>query len=78
MKKLFLSLFIAVFAATVCVAFPTQDPQAYTLDDKDKKKKDPPGPPVVRDKDPKDKKDSKPKEPPKDSKKGKKPEGESD
>ncbi|MEW6209512.1 MAG: hypothetical protein AB1631_14180 [Acidobacteriota bacterium] len=76
MKKLFLILVMAIFAAFAVGAFPAQVTYAWE-DDKNKdkgKKKDPAGPPVVNDK--KDK-PPKPKDQPKNPKKDKKPDGES-
>ncbi|HWP43620.1 MAG TPA: hypothetical protein VNO14_10325 [Blastocatellia bacterium] len=64
MKRLFLAILIAVFGITALGSLPVDCSVAYTQKKEDKKKKDPPGPPVVRDK---------PKEKPKDNKKNDKP-----
>lgn len=66
MKKLVLSISLAIFSVTAIGAMPMQASFAYGQKSEDKKKKDPPGPPIVKDKG----QDQKPKEPPK----GKKPE----
>ena len=62
MKKILLAITIAIFGVVAFDRVPGQEPAAYALtagDDKNKdRKKDPPGPPVVRDKQPK------PKDPP--------------
>jgi hypothetical protein len=65
MKKVVLAITLAIFSVTAIDAFPTPDSLAYAQKGEDKKKKDPPGPPIV-----KDKGQDKPKEP----HKGKKPE----
>ena len=62
MKKILLAITIAIFGVVAFDRVPGQEPAAYAFtggDDKNKdRKKDPPGPPVVRDKQPK------PKDPP--------------
>lgn len=60
MKKIFLLIVIALFGAGATVASPLQYESAYEQKKSRDKKKDPPGPPVVRDKG----KDEKPKDPP--------------
>lgn len=70
MKRLFLIIVMAIFGVMAVGAFPAQVSYAYADDkkkDKDKKK-DPAGPPVVREKGDKDK-SPKPKDPPKKDKK---------
>jgi hypothetical protein len=64
--KLFLIILIALFSWTTVVASPVTATVYSQKRDGERGKKDPPGPPVVKDK----QKDSKPKEPPK---RGKKP-----
>jgi hypothetical protein len=72
MKKFFLCIVIALFAVTAFGALPARDSIVYAQkkgDDKgrDKERKDPPGPPVVKDKE-------RPKNnPPKDKPKNRKP-----
>lgn len=62
MKKILLAITIAIFGVVALDSVPGQDPSAYAFtagdDKKNDKKKDPPGPPVVRPKEPK------PKDPP--------------
>lgn len=71
MKKLVLTIFMAVFGVTAIGTLPSDSTAVYAQKKGDNKKKDPPGPPVVRDK-PKDKSgDNKPKNDK--PKKGKKP-----
>lgn len=63
MKKILLAITIAIFGVVAFDRIPGQEPSAYAFtvgDDKKDKKKDPPGPPVVRPKD----KQPKPKDPP--------------
>jgi hypothetical protein len=66
MKKVVLAISLAIFSVTAIDASPMPASLAYAQKGEDKKKKDPPGPPIVKDKG----QDSKPKEP----SKGKKPE----
>ena len=66
MKKVVLTITLAIFSVTAIGALPTPASVAYAQKGEDKKKKDPPGPPIVKDKG----QDQKPKSPPK----GKKPE----
>ena len=66
MKKVILSIALAIFSVTAIGTLPTQSSFVYAQKGNDKKKKDPPGPPIVKDKG----QDQKPKEPPK----GRKPE----
>jgi hypothetical protein len=66
MKKVVLAISLAIFSMTAIGTLPTHASSAYGQKGEDKKKKDPPGPPIVKDKRP----DQKPKEP----SKGKKPE----
>jgi hypothetical protein len=66
MKKVVLAITLAIFSVTAIGALPTAASVAYGQKGEDKKKKDPPGPPIVKDKGP----DQKPKDRPK----GKKPE----
>jgi hypothetical protein len=66
MKKAVLSIALAIFSVTAIGTLPTQSSFVYAQKRDDKKKKDPPGPPIVKDKG----QDQKPKPPPK----GKKPE----
>jgi len=49
MKKIFIYIFLALFSITVMEIAPAGDVAVYAQKDK-KEKKDPPGPPVVRDK----------------------------
>jgi hypothetical protein len=71
MKKLFLAILISVFGITALGTLPADCSVVYAQKkDKGDKKKDPPGPPVVREK-PKEKKDDKPKDDK--PKRGKKP-----
>ena len=68
MKKFFLCVVIALFSVTAFGSFPSDTAIVYAQkkgEDKGKEKKDPPGPPVVKDKE-------RPK-PPKDKPKDKKP-----
>lgn len=68
MKKVFLIITLSLFGATAMVGAPGSGSTVFAQKkDKDEKKKDPPGPPVIRDKG----KQDKPKEPP--PKKDKKP-----
>ena len=67
MKKLFLAITLALFGMTNLSATTLSAASVYAQKKGDDKKKDPPGPPVVKDKG----HDQRPKEPPK---KGKKPE----
>ena len=67
MKKVFLAIMLALFAMTHVGAETLSAEAIYVQKKNDDKKKNPPGPPVVRDKG----HDQRPKEPPK---KGKKPE----
>lgn len=61
MKKVFLMITLSIFGATAMVGSPGSDSIVFAQKkDKDEKKKDPPGPPVIRDKG----KQDKPKEPP--------------
>jgi len=59
MKKMLLSIMIAIFGAVALDLAPGPQPVAYGFSVSDEKKndkkdkKDPPGPPVVRDKQPK-------------------------
>ena len=66
MKKVVLAIALAIFSVTAIGALPTQASFVYAQKSDDKKRKDPPGPPIVKDK----RQDSKPKDAPK----GKKPE----
>jgi hypothetical protein len=53
MKKILLAITIAIFGVAAFDRVPGQEPSAYAFtfgDDRKDKKKDPPGPPVVRDK----------------------------
>jgi hypothetical protein len=63
MKKVVLAITLALWGATAVVAVPAVSvPAAYDQRrDDDRKRKDPPGPPIVKDK----KGDQKPKDPPK-------------
>ncbi|HSE99123.1 MAG TPA: hypothetical protein VLD57_12720 [Blastocatellia bacterium] len=71
MKKLVLAIFLAMFGVTTLGTLPSDCTAVYAQKKGGDKKKDPPGPPVVRDK-PKDKPgDSKPKDDK--PRKGKKP-----
>jgi hypothetical protein len=60
MKKIFTYIFLALFSMTVMGVAPARGAAAYAefmvgqKDKKDREKKDPPGPPVVRDKGKKD------------------------
>jgi hypothetical protein len=65
MKKVVLAIALAFFSVNMIGALPTPSSFAYAQKGDDKKKKDPPGPPIV-----KDKGQDKPKNPPR----GKKPE----
>lgn len=67
MKKVFLAITLALFGLTSTHAVQVGIASVYEQKKGDDKKKDPPGPPVVRDKG----RDQRPKEPPK---KGKRPE----
>ena len=61
MKKAFLMIMLALFGVTASVTTPGSASVVFAQKrDKDEKKKDPPGPPVIRDKE----KPQKPKEPP--------------
>jgi hypothetical protein len=69
MKKFFLSIVIALFSVTAFGTFPSDTAIVYAQkrgEDKRKEKKDPPGPPVVKEKE-------RPRDPPKDKPKGKRP-----
>jgi hypothetical protein len=69
MKKFFLCIVIALFSVTAFGSFPSDAAVVYAQkkgEDRGKEKKDPPGPPVVKEKE-------RPKNPPKDKPKGKKP-----
>jgi hypothetical protein len=61
MKKIFLAITLALFSITALGIMPSDAVVIYAQKRGEDKKKDPPGPPVVRDKG----RDSKPKEPPK-------------
>ena len=68
MKKILLAITIAIFGVVSAHRVPGQQPSAYALtveDDKKKgdRKKDPPGPPVVRPKEPKPKDPPRPRKP---------------
>jgi len=65
MKKVVLAISLAIFSVTAVGTLPTHSSIAYAQKSDDKKKKDPPGPPIVKDKG---------QDKPKDSPKGKKPE----
>lgn len=65
MKKVVLAIVLAIFSVTAIGTLPTQYSFAYAQKNDDKKKKDPPGPPIVKDKG---------QDKPKDSPKGKRPE----
>jgi hypothetical protein len=67
MKKLVLLVTLSLFGVTAMVTNPGGRSVVFAQKDKDEKKKDPPGPPVIKDKG----KEDKPKEPP--PKKDKKP-----
>ncbi|HXG91064.1 MAG TPA: hypothetical protein VNN73_01690 [Blastocatellia bacterium] len=69
MKKFLLLMVIALFGVNAVGAAPAQYASAYDQKKGDDKKKDPPGPPVVR---PKEPKGEKPKQEP--PKKNKRPE----
>ena len=60
MKKVFLLIAMVLFGASTVGASPLLYDSAYEQKKGEDKKKDPPGPPVVRDKG----KDEKPKDPP--------------
>jgi hypothetical protein len=64
MKKVVLAIVLAIFGVTAIGTLPTHYSFAYAQKN-DKKKKDPPGPPIVKDKG---------QDKPKDSPKGKRPE----
>jgi uncharacterized alpha/beta hydrolase family protein len=68
MKKVFLSIIIALFSITAVGVLPVEHSIAYAQKKgEDRPKKEPPGPPVVKDKEPKG--DDRPKErPPKNKK----------
>jgi hypothetical protein len=61
MKKVFLAITLALFSVTALGTMPSDAVAVYAQKKGEGKKKDPPGPPVVRDKG----RDSKPKDPPK-------------
>jgi hypothetical protein len=66
MKKAFLIITISIFGMTASVTTPSGASVAFAQKkDKDERKKDPPGPPVIRDKE----KREKPKESPRKDKK---------
>ena len=66
MKKAFLIITLSLFGATASVTTPGSSSVAFAQKkDKDERKKDPPGPPVIKDKE----KPEKPKEPPRKDKK---------
>lgn len=65
MKKVFLAIMLALFGVTALGTMPSDAVVVYAQKRGEDKKKDPPGPPVVKDKG----RDSKPKEPPKRDKK---------
>jgi len=60
MKKLFLIITLSMFGAAALVTTPGNCSVVFAQKDKDEKKKDPPGPPVIKDKG----KQDKPKDPP--------------
>ena len=66
MKKIGLLIALAIFSVTAVGTLPTESSFVYAQKSDDKKKKDPPGPPIVKDKG----QDQRPKGP----SKGKKPE----
>ncbi|MFP5261668.1 MAG: hypothetical protein ACLGJB_07160 [Blastocatellia bacterium] len=66
MKKAVLAISLAIFSVTAIGSAPAHASVAYWQKQEDKKRKDPPGPPIVKDKG----QDQKPKEPPR----GKRPE----
>jgi len=68
MKKVVLAIIISVFGASMLGVLPATAPAVYAQK-RDDRKKDPPGPPVQRDK----KGDQRPKEPP--PRRDRKPEG---
>jgi uncharacterized alpha/beta hydrolase family protein len=64
MKKFFLAILIALFSVTALGVSPFEAQTVYAQkkdEDKKKDKKDPPGPPVVREKDKEKPKNDKPK-----------------
>ena len=65
MKKVFLAITLALFGVTALGIVPSDAVMVYAQKKGEDKKKDPPGPPVVRDKG----RDQKPKDPPKRDKK---------
>ncbi|PYT03012.1 MAG: hypothetical protein DMF60_19660 [Acidobacteria bacterium] len=66
MKKVFLIITLSLFGMTASVTSPGSGSVVLAQKkDKDEKKKDPPGPPVIRDKE----KHERPKEPPRKDKK---------
>ena len=65
MKKVVLAITLALFGVTALGTVPSDAVTVYAQKKGEDKKKDPPGPPVVRDKG----RDSKPKDPPKRDKK---------
>ena len=50
MKKVVLTVALAIFSVTAIGTLPAHSSFAYALKSDDKKKKDPPGPPIVKDK----------------------------
>jgi hypothetical protein len=65
MKKVVLAITLALFGVTALGTLPSDAVMVYAQKKGEDKKKDPPGPPVVRDKG----RDQKPKDPPKRDKK---------
>jgi hypothetical protein len=61
MKKVVLAITLALFGVTALGTLPSDAVMVYAQKKGEDKKKDPPGPPVVRDKG----RDQKPKDPPK-------------
>ena len=61
MKKVVLAITLALFGVTAIGTLPSDAVMVYAQKKGEDKKKDPPGPPVVRDKG----RDQKPKDPPK-------------
>lgn len=61
MKKVVLAITLALFGVTALGTMPSDAVMVYAQKKGEDKKKDPPGPPVVRDKG----RDQKPKDPPK-------------